>query len=73
MLYIHTKWITVISVQFTRKLFRQKQQVINRLRQACGATENIHKAESEKAQIETKLKKTGKDLLNPQSLELQHS
>ena len=34
-----------------------KQQMINRLRQACGTTENIHKAESEKAQIETELKK----------------
>ena len=31
--------------------------MINRLRQACGATENIHQAESEKAQIKAKLKK----------------
>ena len=31
--------------------------MINRLRQACDATENIHQAESEKAQIKAKLKK----------------
>ena len=40
-----------------KKAILGKQQVINRLRQACGATENIHQAESEKVQIKAKLKK----------------
>ena len=31
--------------------------MINHLRQACCATENIHQAESEKVQIKAKLKK----------------